>query len=87
MTARPAFRWQVPDAVEAPPFLKFLPLMRAAVEAAPHRTDLKVRLAKALFQIKRDAEIVDRLGPHVDEGNVDPELSWVLPQFEIAPSA
>jgi uncharacterized protein (TIGR02466 family) len=84
MTAQPAFRWQVPEAAGSPPFLKFLPLMRAAVEAAPHRTDLKMQLARALFHIKRDAEIVDRLGPHVDEGNVDPELSCYVGRAALA---
>ncbi len=77
-TARPTFRWRDPGPVEPPPFLKFLPLMRAAVEAAPQRTDLRLQLAKALFRIKHDAEIVDRLGPHLAEGEANPELFYYV---------
>jgi hypothetical protein len=82
-TARPTIRWRDPEPVEPPPFLKFLPVMRAGLEAAPQRTDLKLQLARALFHIDCAAETVERLGPRlVDED--DPELFYYVGRAALA---
>jgi hypothetical protein len=82
-TARPTFRWRDPKPVEPPPFLKFMPVMRAGLEAAPQRADLKLQLARALFHIDCNAEIVERLGPRlVDED--DPELYYYVGRAALA---
>lgn len=50
-------RWRASE--PTPPSAKYLPVLRAAVATAPDRADLKLHLAKALFQTGQMAEIVN----------------------------
>jgi uncharacterized protein (TIGR02466 family) len=47
-----------------------------AVARLPERLDLKLRLADALFQCDRMAEIVTLLGPDIESGQADPTLNF-----------
>jgi uncharacterized protein (TIGR02466 family) len=63
---------------------KFLPLLRQAVAVAPERSDLKLQLAKVLFQDARTAEIVEWLKPAVADEEVNPELLYCLGRAAMA---
>jgi uncharacterized protein (TIGR02466 family) len=56
---------------------KLLPLIRAGIAAAPHRADLKLQLAKILFQTGAAAEIVERFDAAAARGS-DLELSYYV---------
>jgi tetratricopeptide (TPR) repeat protein len=69
--------WQSPPARRAP-HEKVLPLLRAAVRAAPDRPDLRLQLAIALRKTDRMAELVDWLRPVAEDPNAEPELLMCL---------
>jgi tetratricopeptide (TPR) repeat protein len=60
------------------PVAKTLPLLRQAVAVAPHRIDLRLRLARTLRRVGASAEIVDLLKPAVADGTADPEVLFIL---------
>src|SRR5438046_1575619 len=78
VTAPLILRWEAPRSAEHVPFAKFLPLLREAVATAPHRPDLKLHLAKALFHSDRMPELVNRLRPAVADDDADAELLYCL---------
>jgi tetratricopeptide (TPR) repeat protein len=80
----PTIHWRAPELAPRVPLAKLLPLMRAAVAAAPERADLKLHLTKALFDTDRMAEIVDRLRPAVADDDADPELLYYLGRAALA---
>src|SRR6266853_172928 len=72
-------RWRAPEpAVKQLPSAKVLPLLRAAIATAPDRIDLKVQLAKALFRTEQMQEIVDQLGPAIENDDAAPEILYYL---------
>ncbi len=75
-------RWRSPEAVK--PFVKFLPVLRAAVAAAPERADLKLRLVHALFRTGAVEEIVDRMRSAVADRDADAELLTFVGRAAIA---
>jgi tetratricopeptide (TPR) repeat protein len=60
------------------PARKTLPLLRAAVAAAPQRRDLRLELVMALFARDRMAELVDYARPLVADREADPQLLYHL---------
>ncbi len=74
----PAIQWRLRQPKKRLPLAKALPLLRAAVAAAPHRRDLKLQLARTLADAGRAAELVDWLGAIGDEANVDEVLLYHL---------
>jgi tetratricopeptide (TPR) repeat protein len=66
-------RWVEP-APRTPSHAKALPLLRAAVEAAPERLEPRRRLAAALFQLGRLEELIAVLEPPGREAGAPPEL-------------
>jgi tetratricopeptide (TPR) repeat protein len=75
-------RWRTPDLDW--PDAKTLPLLRLAVAAAPHRTDLKLQYARALLRTKAHAEIIDLLKPTAAEAGTEPELLFILGRAALA---
>jgi tetratricopeptide (TPR) repeat protein len=71
-------RWQNPEPVGPLSFAKVLPLLRAGVAAWPARPDLKLQLAKALFQAKQFDEILGRLRPEIADDGADPKLLYYV---------
>jgi hypothetical protein len=71
-------RWQNPEPVGPLSFAKVLPLLRAGVAALPARSDLKLQLAKALFQAKQFDEVLGRLGPEIADDGTDPKLLYYV---------
>jgi tetratricopeptide (TPR) repeat protein len=65
--------WQA-SPVRRMPYEKMLPLLRAAVQAAPGRADVRHELAVALHKTDRMTELVDWLRPAADDPNAAPEL-------------
>jgi tetratricopeptide (TPR) repeat protein len=59
-------------------------LLRAGVAAAPGRADLKLQLAKALFQAKKIDEIINRLGPEIADDDAAPELLHYIGRAALA---
>jgi tetratricopeptide (TPR) repeat protein len=74
----PQLIWHEIDSKEVFSLAKTLPLLRAAVAAAPDRTDLKQKLARNLFRTDQMVELVDWLRPIVDQKDRDPELLYHL---------
>jgi hypothetical protein len=66
------------------PHEKLLPLLRAAVKAAPDRADLRLQLAVALHKTDRMAELVDWLRPAAGNPDAEPELLMCLGDAAIA---
>jgi tetratricopeptide (TPR) repeat protein len=77
-TASGRLRWHEVEHAKPPSLAKVLPLLRAAVDAAPDRVDLKRRLAKALFQTDQMAEIVERFRTAVADDAADAEFLYYL---------
>jgi tetratricopeptide (TPR) repeat protein len=71
-------RWREVEPVKPLSLAKILPLLRAAVDAAPDRRDLKRKLAKALFQTDWMAEIVNRLRTAVADKQADADFLYYL---------
>src|ERR1700681_215176 len=69
-------RWHVPE--PAVPDAKTLPLLRQAVAVAPHRVELKLKLARVLRRVGAHAEIVDLLRPAAADDRAAPEVLLVL---------
>src|SRR5262249_20470107 len=80
--APPPLRGRDPE--PAKPFAKFLPLMRAAVAAAPDRADLRQQLVHALFRTGALAEIVDRGRPAIADGETSAEFLYYLGRAAMA---
>ena len=76
MTA--SLRWRAPEPVKQLPFATFLPLLRAGVDAAPHRVDLQLKLARTLFHTDAMPELIDRFQPALAADTADPELLFYL---------
>jgi uncharacterized protein (TIGR02466 family) len=79
--------WRAPEPGRRLPSGKLLPLLRAAVAAAPDRADFKLQLAKALFHSDRMAEIVDWLSPNFGHDDAHPELLYYLGRSALAISS
>jgi len=78
-TPAPAIiRWKDSGPNRPLPFAKLLPQLRAAAAAAPERADLKLHLARALFDAGQMAEVVDRLRPALADDGADPQLLHCL---------
>jgi uncharacterized protein (TIGR02466 family) len=73
-----AAHWRAPEAIKRLSYPKFVPLLKAALAAAPARADLKIQLATALFQTHRVAEIVAWLAPVLADHDTPPELLYYL---------
>jgi len=69
-------RWRTAE--PAVPDAKTLPLLRQAVAIAPHRIDLKLKLARVLRRAGAIAEIVDLLRPAAADDRAAPEVLLVL---------
>ena len=67
-----------------PPAHKLVPLLRAAAAAAPHRRDLQLQLARALFDGDRMAELVDYATPILADREAEPELLFLLGRAALA---
>jgi tetratricopeptide (TPR) repeat protein len=63
---------------------KFLPLLRQAVAVAPHRPELKLELARALFQSDQMVELIDLLKPSLTDQAAAPQLLYWLGRAAIA---
>jgi hypothetical protein len=74
----PPLRWVASAPGKPVPSAKILPLLRAAVDAAPERLDLRLRLARALFYADRLAELIAWLEPYVSDDAAAPELLYRL---------
>lgn len=74
----PLISWRTPERSPALPARKVLPLLRAAVVAAPDRRDIKLQLVRTLFDSDRMAEVVDCARPLVAAGEAEPELLYLL---------
>jgi tetratricopeptide (TPR) repeat protein len=83
-TASPVIRWRARESVRRLPPAKLYPVMRAGVVAAPDRADLKLHLAKALFEADQMAEIVARLRPAAADKTADPALLYYLGRAALA---
>lgn len=73
-----AVRWRAPEAVKQLPFGTFAPLLRASVEAAPDRADLRLKLARILFHTDQMSELIARAEPAFRRGEAEPELAFYL---------
>src|SRR5450755_514534 len=62
------------------PAAKLLPVTRKAVAAAPDRADLKVHLARMLYDADEMDEVVELLRPELGHENAVPELLFWLGQ-------
>jgi hypothetical protein len=80
----PLISWRVPERTPALPARKVLPLLRAAVVAAPDRRDIKLQLVRVLFENDRMAEVVDCARPLVATGEATPELLYLLGRAAMA---
>jgi tetratricopeptide (TPR) repeat protein len=69
-------RWRTAE--PAVPDAKTLPLLRQAVAVAPHRVDLKLKLARVLRRAGAIAEIVDLLKPASADDCAAPEVLLLL---------
>jgi tetratricopeptide (TPR) repeat protein len=69
-------RWRTAE--PAVPDAKTLPLLRQAVAVAPHRVDLKLKLARVLRRAGAIAEIVDLLRPAAADDGAAPDVLLVL---------
>jgi tetratricopeptide (TPR) repeat protein len=74
----PVICWRSPQAATGLPPRKLLPLLRAALAAAPERRDLKLQLARVLFEADLAAEIVERMRLAVADEGADPELLYYV---------
>jgi tetratricopeptide (TPR) repeat protein len=84
-TVLPAVHWRARESVRTTLSLaKLLPILRAGVAASPDRADLKLQLAKALFDGNHMAEIVDRLKPAAADDTADPALLYYLGRAALA---
>jgi tetratricopeptide (TPR) repeat protein len=77
-------RWRAPEPVKLLPSASFLPLLKAGVAAAPDQIELKLRLARILFQTDHLSEILEWLGALVGDDNAHPELLYYLGRAAIA---
>ena len=75
--------WRTSEVPRAP-HEKMLPLLRAAVKAAPDRADLRLNLAIALHKTDQMAELVDWLRPAAVDPNADPKLLMCLGDAALA---
>lgn len=80
----PLICWRAPKPSPVPPARKLVPLLRVAAAAAPHRRDVQLQLARALFDADRMAELVDSLTPLVADGEAEPELLFLLGRAALA---
>ena len=71
-------QWTAPEVLKPLPFAKLIPLMQAAVNAAPRRTDLQLKLAKAYFHTDRMADLIDLLAPALHLESTDAEALFYL---------
>lgn len=71
-------QWTAPEVLKPLPFAKLIPLMQAAVNAAPRRTDLQLKLAKAYFHTDRMADLIDLLAPALHHESTDAEALFYL---------
>jgi hypothetical protein len=83
-TAPQRLHWQEVEPGKSLSFHKLLPLVKAAVAAAPDSADLKLQLARILFITDRMAEIVDWLRPVATRDDTDPELLYHLGRAALA---
>jgi tetratricopeptide (TPR) repeat protein len=79
-----ALKWKTSDRDEHGLIARFLPALRNALAQAPERTDVKVRLAKALLETGQAAEVVDMLKPLLGHRHAAPELLCWLGRAAIA---
>jgi tetratricopeptide (TPR) repeat protein len=77
-------KWETLSRSEGMQVIKFLPLLRKAVAAAPDRLVFKVQLARALFEAGQTAELVDLLEPLVSDEDAAAELLYWLGRAAIA---
>src|SRR5262245_30792422 len=66
------------------PARKLLPLLRQGVAAAPDRSVIKVRLARALLEAGETSEAIDLLKPVLTDPNAAPDLLFFLGQAAAA---
>ena len=71
-------RWSEPERAKQLPLATYVPLLQAAVAAAPHRADLKLQLARTLFRTDRIAELIERFRGALDDANASAELLYHL---------
>lgn len=71
-------RWETSEPQSGAGTAKFLPVLRQAVAAAPHRADLKLQLARALFRSGQTVELIDRLKPSLADHDAPAELLFWL---------
>jgi tetratricopeptide (TPR) repeat protein len=80
----PLICWRVLEPSPALSARKVLPLLRTAAAAAPHRRDVHIQLARALFDSDRMAELVDCARPFVAESETEPEVLYLLGRAALA---
>jgi len=76
MTQPVAIAWDDPATGGLLTAARALGALETAVARLPERLDLKLRLADALFECDRMAEIVALLRPEIAAGGIDPELNF-----------
>src|SRR5690349_7864216 len=82
--AHPPLRWQSRKPAGQVPLSRLLPLMRAAVAAAPQRIALRRDLAAALFAADRMTELVDRFGPAAGGEACDRDIQYYVGRAALA---
>jgi uncharacterized protein (TIGR02466 family) len=76
---RGAVTWRPPEPGKLLPLAAFVPVLRAAVAAAPERAELKRQLARMLYRTHAFAEIIDWLRPMLaSPATADAEVLYYL---------
>lgn len=71
-------KWEASQPETGAGIAKFLPVLRQAVIGAPHRPELKLQLARALFRSDQTVELIDLLKPSLADQDAPAELlSWL----------
>jgi tetratricopeptide (TPR) repeat protein len=71
-------RWAAADQLEQRPRERFLPVLRAAVEAAPERPEPRRRLARMLLAMELFDELEELVMPELDDPGADGETLHCL---------
>ncbi|HEX8053278.1 MAG TPA: putative 2OG-Fe(II) oxygenase [Thermoleophilaceae bacterium] len=77
LTSGARVRWEDGE-LELRPRERFLPLLRAGVEAAPDRPEPRRRLARLLLQTEQLEELEELATPALDDPGADPEVLHCL---------